>query len=237
MHIEKINENKFRCTLEKRDLDMRNLRLEELAYGTDKARQLFDEMMRKAHDQFGFSQEEGPISVEAFPISKECLVLVISKMTNFDEVDTRFSRFSEQDEYAESPIEEEDGLDGYSPEIITSEPPVQKDTSDLQRREAADGEELIRVFTFRSLDILLDAAQVLHKHYNGVNSLYKDEKEGIYYLVLKQTFHTADEFSKACNMLTEYGVRLSNPEVRYAYCKEHYHCMVEQTALQRLFLF
>ena len=38
MKIEKINDNKIRCTLTSADLAERNLKLSELAYGTEKAK-------------------------------------------------------------------------------------------------------------------------------------------------------------------------------------------------------
>ena len=48
MKIERINENQIRCTLTSFDLSMRNLNLGELAYGSEKARSLFREMIKKA---------------------------------------------------------------------------------------------------------------------------------------------------------------------------------------------
>ena len=37
MKIEKINENQIRCTLTRQDLEDHQIRLSELAYGTEKA--------------------------------------------------------------------------------------------------------------------------------------------------------------------------------------------------------
>ena len=48
MKIEKINENQIRCTLTAADLEERKIRLSELAYGTEKARSLFRDMMMEA---------------------------------------------------------------------------------------------------------------------------------------------------------------------------------------------
>ena len=42
MKIEKINENQIRCTLTKSDLEERHIRLSELAYGSEKAKDLLD---------------------------------------------------------------------------------------------------------------------------------------------------------------------------------------------------
>ena len=41
MKIEKVSEKQIRCTLTKNDLISRNLKISELAYGTDKAKNLF----------------------------------------------------------------------------------------------------------------------------------------------------------------------------------------------------
>ncbi|MBR2562354.1 MAG: adaptor protein MecA, partial [Eubacterium sp.] len=55
MKIEKISENQIRCTLTSADLSSRQIRLSELAYGSDKARQLFQDMMQEAEYSVGFS--------------------------------------------------------------------------------------------------------------------------------------------------------------------------------------
>ena len=54
MKIEKLNDNQIRCTLNKHDLIDRELKLSELAYGSEKARGLFRDMMNQAFDEFGF---------------------------------------------------------------------------------------------------------------------------------------------------------------------------------------
>ena len=48
MKIERINENQIRCTLSNFDLSVRNVNLNELAYGSEKARNLFREMIQRA---------------------------------------------------------------------------------------------------------------------------------------------------------------------------------------------
>ena len=48
MKIEKINDNQIRCTLTREDLESHQIRISELAYGTDKAKKLF-----RGHDAAG----------------------------------------------------------------------------------------------------------------------------------------------------------------------------------------
>ena len=47
MKLERVNEHQIRCTLTKADLADRQLKLSELAYGTEKAKTLFRDMMQQ----------------------------------------------------------------------------------------------------------------------------------------------------------------------------------------------
>ena len=125
-HIERLNDNQIKCTLSKQDLDGKGIKLSELAYGTDKARALFRELMLQAEAEVGFEAEDVPLMIEAIPLSGENLVLIITKVDDPDELDTRFSRFTgtpdEDDDYDIDTDEfsEEDKVDpvgiGVTPE-------------------------------------------------------------------------------------------------------------------------
>ena len=109
MKIERINDNQIRCTLTSSDLSVRNLNLGELAYGSEKARNLFREMIQKASNEVGFEAEDIPLMVEAIPLSNESVMLVITKIEDPEELDTRFSKFSPlSDELAPFPLGEQE---------------------------------------------------------------------------------------------------------------------------------
>ena len=94
MKLEKLSDTQIRCTLSKEDLSQRQLHLSELAYGSEKAKELFHDMMQQASIELGFEADNIPLMIEAIPISNGCLVLVVTKVEDPDELDTRFSRFS-----------------------------------------------------------------------------------------------------------------------------------------------
>lgn len=94
MKIEKVNDHQIRCTLTKADLADRQLKLSELAYGTEKAKDLFRDMMQQANLKFGFEAEDIPLMIEAIPLSGDCIVLIITKVEDPEELDTRFSKFA-----------------------------------------------------------------------------------------------------------------------------------------------
>ena len=94
MKIEKVNDHQIRCTLTGADLANRELKISELAYGSEKAKNLFRDMMQQASFEFGFEAEDIPLMIEAIPVNADCIVLIITKVEDPDEIDTRFSKFS-----------------------------------------------------------------------------------------------------------------------------------------------
>ena len=115
MKIEKVNDNQIRCTLTKEDLAIRELKISELAYGTEKAKNLFRDMMQQANFEFGFEAEDIPLMIEAIPMNAECIVLIITKVEDPEELDTRFSRF------APSIHDDMEEIDGDGEDSETSE--------------------------------------------------------------------------------------------------------------------
>ena len=107
MKIEKVNDTQIRCTLTKEDLADRQLKLSELAYGTEKAKSLFREMMQQAAYEFGFEADNIPLMIEAIPLPSESIILIITKVEYPEELDSRFSQFSppSEDDLPEEPQE------------------------------------------------------------------------------------------------------------------------------------
>ena len=69
MKLEKINDNQIRCTLTREDLEMHQVNLRELAYGSEKAKKLFRDMMQQAQIEFGFEADNIPLMIEAIPVN------------------------------------------------------------------------------------------------------------------------------------------------------------------------
>ena len=94
MKIEKINDRQIRCVLSKEDLEDRKIRLSELVCGGEKARGLLRDMMMQASRELGFSFNNNPLMIEAMPTGKDQLVLIITRVDDPGEIDSRFRNFS-----------------------------------------------------------------------------------------------------------------------------------------------
>lgn len=323
MKIEKINDNQIRCTLTREDLADRHMRLSELAYGTDKAKTLFREMIQRAFYEYGFEAEDIPLMVEAVPLSSDSILLIITKVECPEELDTRFSQFSQsgcgttsRNDTADIPYEalgaddvleffrrvreEHRHFQGDTDSCDNSDSPVSSDScsdscsnpdssdstdsaggtdsSDSfsarkqqtgeapsrkvgrrlpsqeqsrdskaaavdpasSREEEFDFSELdglvdvTRLYVFQSLREVQRLSRVLHGFYDGENSLYKNNAEQLYFLVIHQSGHSPLDYNKICNIISEYGRCGKYSAATEAYLAEHYETILAGNALQVL---
>ncbi|MDO4267779.1 MAG: adaptor protein MecA [Eubacteriales bacterium] len=255
MKIERINDNQIRCTLTSLDLSSHNLNLGELAYGSEKARNLFREMIQKASTEVGFDAEDIPLMVEAIPLSNESVMLVITKIEDPEELDTRFSKFSPL------PEEDQDGFyGGMTNELLegadslmdllkndllslaagqikgaasgAADPPAAEDARQAQQPAAPQ----TRIYRFGSLDAAADAARVTCQICQCPSALYKKPGTSSYYLVLSSSGCESLAFSRLCNVLAEYGEKIRQESQAEAYYQEHYDAIIKNQALQKLSL-
>ena len=249
MKIEKVNDHQIRCTLTKADLADRELKISELAYGTEKAKNLFRDMMQQASYEFGFDADDIPLMIEAIPLNSECIVLVITKVEDPEELDTRFSKFapSVHDEY------EDDDLGSTLDSMLQSLSEGADDVLDLFRRLQTDQEEIAvstdtakdtdsdsntpqrtRIFLFESLPRIMEAAAIIAPHYDGTSTLYKEDSSGKYLLQLIQGEATRDAFDRSCNIVSEYGTLQLPTHYNSTFLSEHYETLIRDNAVQSL---
>ncbi len=241
MKIEKINENKIRCILTRDDLEVRHIKLSEIAYGSEKARSLFRDMMEQAAHQLGFEAENIPLMIEAIPMPNECIILDITKVSDPEELDTRFSRFSQgSGEASEDSAREflpdgaDEVLDLFQKLLEHRLKNTPKDDREQQAVELASELDMRKLYLFSRLDTVMEAARVLKDIYHGENRLYKNPETSIYHLVITKSGHTPEEFNKVCNILSEYGSSSKYTAANEAYMQEHYTLLLKESALGQL---
>lgn len=227
MKIERINENQIKCTLNRSDLAARQLKLSELAYGTEKTKDFFQDMMEQAETEVGFDASEQPLMIEAIPVSMDCIVLMITKVDDPDDIDTQFSGLTtladfETDEAPEDFAPAHDFMSPFSLSSIASM---------VEKVKSPDIEKL---FSFKDLDTVISFAHLLKGVYDGCNSLYKDDDNKKFYLLLSKSSHSEKEFGYVCNLALEYGSREPMSRARGAFLNEHCEKILDENALQIL---
>lgn len=267
MKIERISENQIRCTLSKHDLMERHLKISELAYGSDKAKELFRDMMEQANIDLGFDADDIPLMIEAIPTSRESIILVITKVDNPEEFDERFSRFGIQegdldmDEAEEFDMDEEQEEDALleTPELINcfeqlhdllEEAGTKSDSSEfvplseslqnqqkksgkLKKKKSNNMKDSVKVFSFDSLNTLIQLAHLVSPQYTARNSIWKDPVKKRYYLLLNRG-HGKSIFQSTCSMISEFGKEEVVTYATQAYYNEHFQIIIKDKALEQL---
>ena len=252
MKIEKVNDHQIRCTLTKADLADRELKISELAYGTEKAKSLFRDMMQQAAVKFGFEADDIPLMIEAIPLNSDCIVLIITKGEDPEELDTRFSKFAPSVHEEEETIEEasvadlshtgEEVLDlfkkikDHAASLAKAVPEISEKPAETDNSDSTAAANSLRIFVFDSMHDILKPAGFVTSFYNGDNYLYKDPADGHYLLVITRSNSSKDAFNRTCNILSEYGQLKKGTVNSQCYFAEHYELIAGPDALQKMML-
>lgn len=237
MKIEKVNDNQIRCTLTREDLLSRELKISELAYGTEKAKTLFRDMMRQANFEFGFEAEDIPLMIEAIPLNAECIVLIITKVEDPEELDTRFARFAPS--VTEDDFDSADDAENDTEEVLDLFHKLQtcnqeEVSPDEKNSERASASPMIRIFRFSTLQDVMNACGLVAEHYEGTGTLYKDTRSELFFLYLTCPSTAKASFDRICNTLSEYGTLLRSLPAGNGYLEEHCDVLVRDTAVRSL---
>lgn len=236
MKIEKINENQIRCTLTRADLEDRALKLSEIAYGSEKAKSLFHDMMQLASSEFGFEAENIPLMIEAIP-SPDSIILIITKVNNPDELDQKFSRtMSGGSSARKDMLEKLEGAEDIL-DLLNKMKETVKEHTATHAESTDETASTVRLFSFSTLDNVIGACKFLSKIYHGVSTLYKDSAEQVYILAITVSDYSGNDFNRICNMFSEYASLEKADGVTLAFLEEHCTVVISQNAVEQLSLF
>lgn len=245
MKIEKINEKQIKCSINKEDLSVRGISISELAYGSENAKSLFDEILKQAFLEVGFQSDDAPLIVEATPLASGNLILLVTKDMEPEELDTRFSKFSpdgetlrnlsEENSVSDFPLWEtssnQDNFESKTDDGFITFPEMLEEQKTEKAINLSSSNTTIKIFTFSSLASICEFARKLEGRFQGEASVYKNKQRGLYYLVLDYEENEKDIVNSIQNLLSEYSAPVKGNYATVAYIKEHFETIVKEDAL------
>ena len=216
MKIEKISDIKIKCVLEKKDLSERNIKVAELAYGSDKAHKLFKEMMDRAYRQFDFDVANEPLIVEAIPMPFESIMIILTKVKDLDEFNKKFKLGLSDKERA---MLLKNNLFDNIDDFLEDEYFEKKDKN-------SDTHSNILIYSLVSLDDVILLSKRI-SHLTGKSSLYKDSD--IYFIVLENFKHENIDL-----IAQEYGLKHVEGLISKYYLIEHGETLIKKNATKVL---
>ena len=220
MRIEKVNDTQIRVTLSHSDLNPRDIKISELAYGSQKAQELFRDMMTQAYEEFGFETENIPLMIEAVPLSRESIMIVVTKIEDPAQIDDRIEALGERPTHRtfKSQDDQVDTPTGKSPKV---------------KKTTKEAKNLILIYSFPSLDKLTDAGHRINPIYCGMNSLYKQDDDH-YFIVLHPNFMHKTNQEQLESVLDEFGSKHVSSSLGEAYLTEHTTLLIKDKAIEVL---
>lgn len=247
MKIERVNDHQIRCTLTKKELEKRDLKLSEMSYGNEKVKRLFQDMMQMAAYECDFEAEDTPLMIEVIPFT-ECAVIIITKVEDPDELDTRFSRFAPSvhggdttlsniigDVFQSLTEKNEDIAELFKKMQQHNDkeaPALLADTDNSESSKAAEPKSIF--FEFDTLNETIRACRSFGGFYNGSSILYKNTLKNSFILYLYNVESSDEDFAKICSILGEYGNTVSDNGYFRFYADEHCESLIPENAVKSL---
>lgn len=222
MKIEKINDTQIRVTLNHTELQNRDIKISELAYGSSKTQALFRDMMAQAYEDFGFEAENVPLMIEAVPLSPDSIMIVVTKVEDPFQIDEKLDALGERPTHRtfKDPVEDR----------LTDLELMGEKAKATQAPPVASSKTLMYLFT--SLDNVSSVAKSIQPLYFGETSLYKYHEQ--YYLILYANQKNGVKKETVISYLDEFGQRGVMSDLNEYYLKEHGTVIVSKNAIDVL---
>lgn len=223
MKIEKISDTQIKVTLNHSDLMDRDLKISELAYGSQKAQALFKDMMAKANEEFGFETDNVPLMIEAVPLSTDSIMIVVTKVDDPLQIEQKLETIGERPTHRTFKEPEDDRL--------TDLALMGKDVQEASASEPVDRDTII-TYLFNDFDSVCMASHRVQPMFAGDNSLYKYNEK--YFLILGKNKKSISDLEGMVGVLDEFGSRCPSSDLNEYFLKEHGKLLIELHAVDVL---
>lgn len=210
MKIEKINDNQVKFLLTNEDLQEREIKLSELAQGSEKAQAFFRDIMTEAMLDCGFDATNTPLMIEAMPVAMDTVMIIVSKVNKDVDIDKVISltpKSLDDRKYKQS------GLKSFE-----------------QQKDFEQGVQIddIYIYSFKNLEDITSLSERIHFAYDGDNMLYKYQDR--YFLTLEKN-NIIDDMEA---LISEYGQKHISNIVSKCYLDEHGEIIIKKDAIKIL---
>lgn len=145
MHIEKINDNKIKVTVNKEDIKIWNVDMKNLTENTPEAQDLFWFALRQAEKDVNFKVGTSQLLVEAHPTNSDGFIMIISKVDDKTNV-----------------------LD-----LLQENRKLSNNHLEIKIRRKNKKSNNINIFRFDNFEDICNCVQQIKFMYSGNSSLYK----------------------------------------------------------------
>lgn len=244
MEFERIGKHVIQCHISVEEMDEYGLRIEDFFTNQEKSRDFLEQLVEHAEEEVGYEAESGMVSMQLMRLPDDSLVITFS-----EKGDDGFQNMLNQLQNLAGMLEESVGRNfleeeaieeiGATNEVLSEELPGQRNTGKTKKQGKNSGDIKKqhlnpKLFCFRSFDAVEGFALNFELQKSIPSRLYKDEKTGVYYLLLKKGKLRLEEYQMLCEEVMEYADYQMRQPFAEQYCKEHFQCILAKHALRTL---
>lgn len=227
MRIVRLDEKTVKCFLSNEELKEYELEYSDFITRSEKARELVQEIMKKASEEVGYEPPQFAIEMQIMVVPEQGVVLT------FADKDAEGSMLGEQfAEYLKDLKEMfQQAKSGQQPEVKAVEAASLGEKGKDAGTESVPRPDLA-IFCFASVGRVMDFAAVLPANLRVESSLYKMGE--YFFLLLIKGGASFKRFGMACVQALEFGSLYSAEEQVASQLKETGECLIGEKALRVL---
>lgn len=226
MKFRKLDDKTVCCMLSNSDLTDNNISIEDFIHNRDKVQNFLEEIIETAREEVGFEANGPMLSIQIMAAQPDGVMITFSEdpqdMANVIKAGLAQIRGEFDDDNwieADTPM-----LDDGIREAAVPDTDMIEDVSGT----------LMTIFSFDSINEVLTFAKHAPVRSGLGSSLYKDEKNGKYYLSLAKVRMSEERYRAVISTAMEFGVFAGMTEMQKARIGEHYKCVIADKAVNAL---
>lgn len=250
MKFKRINVDTVRCLITEEELTQKGLEVEDFLANDGKTESFLREIINKAEEEVGYKVQGGNISVQVSVLPEHVVALTFSEKAGngiINMLENLKSAVDNLSKNVKQEVSKQDADQGTEQQKLEE---AGDDSVNNQKKEQSfaipfagltgknnclvkDG-RLNYQIQFDSLDTFMAYCNAIHLEMPVENSLYKLQKENVYFLLMKKEPMDDRQICRLLSASLEFNSGIFSHNGMMAYILEHGECLIPESAIQKI---
>lgn len=259
MEFKRIDDETVRCIINEDDMKEYNIEIDDFLKNRGKIQEFLHKIVEMAVDEVGYNPKNGLLAMQVMPLPRNRLAITFSEKGSEGMEDilhqindalggngeftpeSMISRYEDLSDIEKAEAFDKfirnlirDVADEYEEQQYNKKKDVNQEKEGKNKKNKQGVESVVQIYTFGKLYDIERFSVILPESWTVKSTLYKVEKDSLYYLVLEKGRLSKVNFQYVCDRANEYGKFHSENQARVAYLKEHASCLISKKAIKVL---
>lgn len=247
MDFRRIDKNTVQCILSEEEMNAYGFKVEDFFSNQEKSRDFLEHIVERAEEEVGYQSKGGMVSMQIMKMPNNDLAITFSERDKEDGLQSMLQHIQQLagmlDGDMKEPVHTDKNQEEFSSNIPDSQmeesvdEEYQKHRKEVsKRKKEKEKQDIIatRAFRFENLASLEQFAASIELEKPITSTVYKDEIEDVYYLLVKKGRLKLKEYQLLCQRISEFAVLCSKQPYIEQYCKEHFEIFIPKQAVRIL---